>query len=174
LLYCNIYKFRSSFEDSKYIVKIENFNTLSTASFSSEFYDALFDEFNNSNAIFISSIQFNLNSKFFVSELWKKMQSIFETRIYLPSEAINLKWKDKLFLSDQEYAKLKAIVPSSRLFIVKQDNIAIICELSLGGLVGIIKLMSPDQKIIDDCNKIIAEKGEDPENWLIEFYESIH
>ncbi len=175
LLYCNIYKFRDSFEDSKHIIKIENFNTLATASLSSEFYDALFDEFNDSDTIFISSIQFKLEHKFFESDLWQKMQNIFETKIYLPAEAINTKWKDKLFLSEHEFTKLKSLVPSSRLFIVKQDNLSITCELSLGGLVGLIKLLSPEQKIIDDCNKFIGEKGdEDPEKWLIEFYDSIN
>lgn len=173
LLYANLLKYVDHHRDMRRIIKVENFNTLCTASLKLEFYLAYFKIMSENNNIYVNSIQFSTEVPFFDSELWQKMQEYFPTKIYLPAEATNSIWQEKLHLSDNEYMKLKSLVVASRLFMVKQDALTITCETSLGGLPGIIKMISADKAVLEAFNKIIAEKGENVENWLIEFYDSI-
>ena len=173
LLYCNVLKYVDTYSNAKQIVKIENFNTLCTSSLKIEFYHSYFKKMTENNNIYLNSIQFSPETPFFSSELWKEMQAFFSTKLLLAAESITPIWKEKLYLPENEYQKLKSTVVASRLFLVKQDNLTITCELSLGGLQGVIKMMSADKNIIEACNKIIEAKGEDTANWLIEFYDSI-
>jgi type IV secretion system protein VirB4 len=173
VLYTNIMKFLDEYNNQKQIIKLENFNNLCSATFSKEFYSEYFSRLGDKSIIYINSILFNQNDKFFETDLWADMQDKFESKVYLPAETVNEKWKDKLFISENEYLKLKSIIPSSRLFVVLQKHLSIACELSIGNLEGVMKILSADENAVELCNRMIAEKGENPNNWLIEYYNAI-
>lgn len=173
IFYCNIFKYIETFENNKQIIKIENSNYFFSTILSLEFYKFFFDKVSSNNNIYTNSINYSPDEKFFDSNLWQEMQHIFTTKIYLSAEAISLSWKEKLHLKENEFTKLKSLIPATRLFLVKQEELTICCELSLGGLVGVIKMMSSDQEAITKCEEIIQIKGEDPEKWLIEYYDSL-
>jgi type IV secretion system protein VirB4 len=173
LFITNLIYFREKFGSNRQIFKTENYNNFSASKFSSSFYDEYYKIFNDQNIVYLNSLKFSPDDMFFDSELWKNMQTMFGTKLYLSAESVTQTWKDKLYLSENEYNKLKSIAPVSRLFLVKQDDLAITCELSLGVFVGILKILSSEQNIIDECEKYILSKGDNPENWLVEFYDSI-
>lgn len=173
LLYTNILKFLDEYKDYKQILKLENFNNLCTNTFSKEFYSNYFSRLSDEDIIYVNSISYESDSAFFKSDLWEYMQNIFESKIYLPAESVNYQWKEDLLLSDEEYNKLKIIIPSSRLFVISQQDNVVLCELSIASLQAVIKVLSSDKKLIDQCNTLIENKGKEPEKWLEELYDSI-
>lgn len=170
----NVLKYADYFGDkTKQIIKIENFNTVCSTLFSINYYRSYFDRVCRENIIYLNSLQYSDQSTFFRSELWQLMHELFETKIYLSAEAVDREWQNRLMLTDKEYDIIKSMLVSSRLFLVKQDGRSATCELSLGGFQGILRLLLSDRRIVEKCNEIMAIHGEDPKNWLIEFYDSI-
>ena len=170
LVYTNMFKFLDEYKSERQIIKYEDFNQLCTSTFMKEFYDEYFSRLSNEDIIYINSVDFIDKDKFFESELWQKMQGFFETKIYLPAETVNEIWRKKLMLNDDQFEKLRLIIPASRLFVITQGDFSINCELSIGNLTQILKVLSADQKLIDKCNRLIEQKGENPEDWILDYY----
>lgn len=173
LYIANIIQFREKFGSSYQILKTENYENLCTAKFSGLFYSEYYKIFDSSDILYLNSINFSRDNSFFDSELWKNMQEIFGTRLYLSDESVTNIWQEKLFLSDSEYAKIAAISPASRLFLLKKDGVTITLELSIAVFVGILHILSAEPHIISKCEEYTSTKGDDPDNWIIEFYDSI-
>lgn len=173
LVYTNMFKYLDKFKNQKQIVKLENYNDLCSASFSSEFYNNYFTRLSDADTIYINSILYENEDKFFQTELWKNMQDQFETKIYLPAESINNNWQKELQISDKAYHKLKMIIPASRLFVIEQKDLTLACELSIASLTAALQILSADPKLIEKCNMLIAQKGVESEKWVEEFYDSL-
>lgn len=73
-----------------------------------------------------------------------------------------------LNLTQAEKTKLESFNLLSRLFLMKQNNRTMVLELSLGGLPGIVKILSASAKDLEIYKKVKSEKEQ--ENWIIDLY----
>ncbi len=72
-----------------------------------------------------------------------------------------------LNLTKIEESKLASINIISRLFLMKQNNKTRALEISLGGIPGILKMLSASDKDIAIYEKIRSESGK---NWIVDLY----
>lgn len=93
------------------------------------------------------------------------------TQIFLPNLKATPLYREVFMLSEREFTLVKTTDPSSRFFLVKQDNDGVIARIDLSGMDEIIRVLSArvDTALIMD--EIISEVGSDPNAWLPIFYE---
>jgi len=93
------------------------------------------------------------------------------TQIFLPNlRATNL-YREVFMLSEREFTLVKTTDPSSRFFLVKQDNDGVIARIDLGGMNEVIRVLSGRIDTIMIMDEVIKEVGDDPDNWLPIFLE---
>lgn len=78
---------------------------------------------------------------------------------------------DGFSLTDSEFAFIKKHDPSSRLFLIKQENDSVVCRLNLGQLPDVLAVLSGNEKTVRLLDSIRAQVGDDPEDWLPVFHE---
>lgn len=78
---------------------------------------------------------------------------------------------DHLKLTESQYQAIQEITPSSRVFLYKQDNEAMLCKLDLSELSGYIRVLSGNTKTTKLLDEIILEVGDNPNHWLPIFFE---
>lgn len=94
------------------------------------------------------------------------------TQIYLPNLKATETYKQVFMLSDREFSLVKTTDPSTRFFLVKQDNNGVIARVDLTGMNDIIRVLSGRVETALLLDEIIQEVGsDDPEDWLEIFYE---
>ena len=74
-------------------------------------------------------------------------------------------------LSEREFNLVKTTDPSTRFFLVKQDNDGVIARIDLGGMDDVIRVLSARIDTVILMDEIIDEVGEDPDDWLPIYYE---
>ena len=89
---------------------------------------------------------------------------VLHTDLNLSSNASEI-----LSLNESEIDQIKKITLEKRCFFIKQDNDSLIAELSLGGLPGILKILSaqPHNLILYDK---IKDRRDSQEDWVISLY----
>ena len=92
------------------------------------------------------------------------------TQIFLPNLKATEIYKTVFMLSDREFSLVKTTDPSSRFFLVKQDNDGVIARIDLTGMDDIINVLSGKVETITLLDEIIEKVGPDPANWLPIFY----
>lgn len=92
------------------------------------------------------------------------------TQIFLPNLKATETYKKVFMLSDREFNIVKNTDPSSRFFIVKQDNTAVVTRIDLRGMTDIINILSGRIETVLLLDKIRAEKGDEPYQWLTTFF----
>ncbi len=93
------------------------------------------------------------------------------TQIFLPNLKATEVYRDVFMLSEREFTLVKTTDPSSRFFLLKQDNDGVIARIDLGGMDDVIRVLSGKVETIHLLDQIVAEVGPDPANWLEIFYE---
>jgi type IV secretion system protein VirB4 len=90
------------------------------------------------------------------------------TKIFLPNgEARPEEYIDVLGLSEREYLLIKQeLEPGSRLFLVKQGNSSVVCELDLKGFDFELDVISGRSHNVEIVRNIIAQVGDNPADWL--------
>lgn len=78
---------------------------------------------------------------------------------------------DHLKLTESQYQAIQEITPSSRVFLYKQDNEAMLCKLDLSELGDYIRVLSGNTKTTKLLDEIILEVGHNPNHWLPIFFE---
>jgi type IV secretion system protein VirB4 len=78
---------------------------------------------------------------------------------------------DHLKLTESQYQAIQEITPSSRVFLYKQDNEAMLCKLDLSELSDYIRVLSGNTKTTKLLDEIIREVGHNPNHWLPIFLE---
>lgn len=78
---------------------------------------------------------------------------------------------DHLKLTESQYQAIQEITPSSRVFLYKQDNEAMLCKLDLSELSDYIRVLSGNTKTTKLLDEIIHEVGHNPNHWLPIFFE---
>ncbi len=93
------------------------------------------------------------------------------TQIFLPNLKATPLYREVFMLSEREFSLVKTTDPSTRFFLVKQDNDGVIARIDLGGMDEVIRTLSGRIDTIMIMDKIIDEVGDDPDIWLPIFLE---
>lgn len=78
---------------------------------------------------------------------------------------------EQLKLSESQYQAIQENSPSSRMFLYKQDNEAMLCKLDLSSLDDYIRVLSGNTRSTKLLDEIIHEVGSNPDHWLPLFFE---
>lgn len=78
---------------------------------------------------------------------------------------------DRLGLTEAEFYFIKNNSPQSRLFLYKHDTDSMVCRLDLSDLSDAIRIFSGNKSSVQLMEKLIAEKGDTPSQWLEDFIE---
>jgi len=93
------------------------------------------------------------------------------TQIYLPNLKATEVYKTAFMLSEREFQLVKTTDPSTRFFLVKQDNDGVIARVDLSGMDDIIRVLSGRSETVLLLDEIIKEIGsDDPDDWINIFY----
>ncbi|GAB4162716.1 MAG: VirB4 family type IV secretion/conjugal transfer ATPase [Rickettsiaceae bacterium] len=96
------------------------------------------------------------------------------TSFILPSESTVVGFGEVFDLSPAELKKLSSMTVSSRMFLVKQDNITIAAELSIGGLPGLTRLLCSGEAERNIYKEVIKDTGNaSPEDWVEAVYSEL-
>jgi len=93
------------------------------------------------------------------------------TQIFLPNLRATPAYRNIFMLSEREFSIVKSTDPSTRFFLVKQDNDGVVARLDLSGMDSLIQVLSGRNDTVAMLDKIIDEHGEDPQDWLPIFYQ---
>jgi type IV secretion system protein VirB4 len=92
------------------------------------------------------------------------------TQVFIPNSSANENlYKNHLKLNDSEFDFVKSTPVSSRLMLIKQGTTSMICRLDLSDLSDEVRVLSGNIKTAQILDKVIEEKGENPDNWLDTF-----
>ncbi len=93
------------------------------------------------------------------------------TQIFLPNLRATQAYRNIFMLSEREFSLVKSTDPSTRFFLVKQDNDGVVARLDLSGMDNIIQVLSGRNDTVALLDRVIDEHGEDPKDWLPIFYQ---
>ncbi len=93
------------------------------------------------------------------------------TQIFLPNLKATVVYREVFMLSEREFNLVKTTDPSTRFFLVKQDNDGVIARVDLSGMDEVVRVLSARADTIVMLDDIISEVGEDPDDWLPIYYQ---
>ncbi len=93
------------------------------------------------------------------------------TQIFLPNLKATQVYREVFMLSEREFNLVKTTDPSTRFFLVKQDNDGVIARIDLSGMDDIIRVLSGRAETVILMDEIIDQVGENPADWLPIYYE---
>jgi type IV secretion system protein VirB4 len=93
------------------------------------------------------------------------------TQIFLPNLKATVVYREVFMLSEREFNLVKTTDPSSRFFLVKQDNDGVIARIDLSGMDEIVRVLSARADTVILMDEIMEEVGDDPDDWLPIYYE---
>jgi type IV secretion system protein VirB4 len=93
------------------------------------------------------------------------------TQIFLPNLKATQVYRDVFMLSEREFNLVKTTDPSTRFFLVKQDNDGVIARIDLSGMDEVIRVLSARAETVILMDEIISQVGDDPDDWLPTYYE---
>ncbi|WP_412497223.1 conjugal transfer protein TraE [Vibrio fluvialis] len=88
------------------------------------------------------------------------------TKIFLPNPDAEFESYKRCNLNKGEFDKLKTFGKLSRTFLIKQSNTSCFAKLDLYGFDEHLPVLSGTDDVINECEKIRAEFGDDPEIWI--------
>ncbi len=94
------------------------------------------------------------------------------TQIFLPNaRGTRSDYVDGFHLTDTEFRLIKEeLAPESRRFLVKQGHNSVVAELDLGGFDDALAVLSGRTETVELLDRIRAEVGDDPAQWLPVFH----
>lgn len=88
------------------------------------------------------------------------------TQIYLPNHKATETYKTVFKLTDREFNLIRETDPASRCFLLKHGRDSVIARLDLGGMPKIVSVLSGRAETVKMLDRIRAEHGDAPANWL--------
>ena len=139
-------------------------------------YGVLFEKFSDSmnsiNGVFISTVNVKSLLKLRLSNVPMNWVNKISTKFIMPSEISVKGYNEVIGLDKNELHKLSGLDISSRMFLIKQDGKSIASELSIGGFLGLTRLLCSGESERDIYLEITKEYGdENPEDWVQQLYE---
>jgi type IV secretion system protein VirB4 len=95
------------------------------------------------------------------------------TQIFLPNLKATSVYKSVFRLSEREYNIVRTTDPSSRFFLVKQDNDGVVAKIDLSGMESFINILSGRAETVAILDEVMNEFGENPKDWLPIFNEKL-
>ncbi len=95
------------------------------------------------------------------------------TQIFLPNLKATDPYKSVFMLSEREFTLVKTTDPSTRFFLVKQDNDGVIARIDLSGMDDLISVLSARTETVVVLDEVMEEVGDNPDDWLDLFLERI-
>ena len=95
------------------------------------------------------------------------------TQIFLPNLKATEVYRTAFMLSEREYLLIKTTDPSSRFFLVKQGNDAVVARIDLSGMDDIISVLSGRAETVIVLDEIRQKYGDDPNIWLPKFVQRL-
>lgn len=95
------------------------------------------------------------------------------TQIFLPNLKATEVYRSHFMLSQREFSLIKTTDPSSRFFLVKQGNDAVVARIDLSGMDDVIQILSGRAETVRLLDEIRKEVGEDPDKWMPIFWERV-
>jgi len=92
------------------------------------------------------------------------------TQIFLPNLKATPLYREVFMLSEREFTLVKTTDPSTRFFLVKQDNDGVIARIDLSSMDEVISVLSGRVETVMAMDEIRKEVGNDPNDWLPIFY----
>jgi type IV secretion system protein VirB4 len=161
--------------DNPKIFAIDSMDEVLNLKFFSGLVQKISDDLQHSNEAFVTTV--NIESLFELFNIEEKSQdwiSNLSTSFILPPEIRVTNLEKILQINQEELYKLYDLIVSSRTFLIKQDEKTIASELSIGGLPGIMRILSAREEEIKIYQKIIKEYGDKkPEDWVEHFYNTV-
>jgi type IV secretion system protein VirB4 len=146
------------------LCKVENFGNITKM---------VSDRLQMKNGIMVSNFDFTYlkSSENGILHDWL---DLLDTKIILPSE-IKLEYLNKILgLTESEINKLSKFIISSRMFLISQNGQAVAVELSIGGLVGIVKILSCRDGELTIYQEILQQYPGHPDNWINPLYKALN
>lgn len=95
---------------------------------------------------------------------------LMDTKIILPSYIQSEYLEQALELNKSEIKKLSKFSPISRMFLIRQNGQSVALELSIGGLIGITKILSCREPELQIYQKILEKYPGHPDEWINPLY----
>jgi type IV secretion system protein VirB4 len=92
------------------------------------------------------------------------------SQIFLPNLKATSVYKEVFMLSEREYNLIKSTDPSSRFFLLKQDNNGVIARIDLSGMTDFINILSGRTETLSIFEDLIKKKGNNPKDWMEDFF----
>lgn len=151
------------------ILVIDNLDSLYRPENFDNISQMISDRLLSNNGIMVS----NFNFSYLQSIKTKVLQNwldLTDTKIILPSE-IKLQYLEQILgLNESEINKLSKFTIASRMFLINQNNQSIALELSIGSLIGIIKILSCRTEELKIYQEILQQYPGHPDNWINPLY----
>jgi type IV secretion system protein VirB4 len=96
------------------------------------------------------------------------------TKVFFPNaDADRREYTEGFGLTAREYQLIKEqIEPGSRMFLVKQSQHSVVCELDLKGFDAELAVISGRAAQVAEMNRLMSTLGPDPSNWLPAFMQA--
>jgi type IV secretion system protein VirB4 len=96
------------------------------------------------------------------------------TKVFFPNaDADRREYTEGFGLTAREYQLIKEqIEPGSRMFLVKQSQHSVVCELDLKGFDAELAVISGRAAQVAEMNRLMSALGPDPSNWLPAFMQA--
>lgn len=89
------------------------------------------------------------------------------TQIFLPNLKATEVYRAVFMLSEREFLLVKTTDPSTRFFLLKQDNDGVVARIDLSGMDDAIRVLSGRVETVSLLHELIKEVGsENPQDWL--------
>jgi type IV secretion system protein VirB4 len=95
------------------------------------------------------------------------------TQIFLPNLKATSVYRTSFMLSQREFELIKTTDPSSRFFLVKQNNDSVVARVDLSGMADIINILSGRADTVSILSEVRADVGDDPNDWIPVFNKRI-
>lgn len=93
------------------------------------------------------------------------------TQIFLPNLKATDVYRTHFMMSQREFTLIKTTDPGTRFFLVKQGMDAVVARIDLSGMDDMINVLSGRAETVRLLDKIRAEVGDNPDDWLPVFWE---
>ena len=96
------------------------------------------------------------------------------TQIFLANLKATQAYCDVFMLSKRELALVKTTDPSSRFFLLKQDQDGVVARANMSGMTDMINTLSGRTDLCIMVDQIRKEYGDDSSKWLPIYFEKLH
>ncbi|MCB2081780.1 MAG: VirB4 family type IV secretion/conjugal transfer ATPase, partial [Rickettsiales bacterium] len=95
------------------------------------------------------------------------------TQIFLANPKATDAYRDAFMVSNREFALIKSIDPSTRYFLLKQGSEVVVARVDLSGMDDVINILSGRAETVKILDEVMAEVGDDPNDWMPIFQKRI-